>query len=88
MVRVLAFLAVMALAQPAVAIQVVEVAAPADTGCPPGAAACDTAAPPASTAPAGEDGVGPKTVIAAMVGILVLGFSFARRKSGLPEVVS
>lgn len=87
MVRVLAFVAMMAVAQPALAIQVVEVAAPAESACTPGSVDCtDGTAPEPAGQPA--DTIGPKTVIAAMVGVLVLGLSLGRRKSGLPEVVS
>lgn len=87
MVRVLALVAVMAVAQPALAIQVVQVTAPDIAPCAPGAAGCAVAAPLQATSTAG-DRLGPKAVVAGLLGVLVLGLSFSRRKAGLPEVVS
>jgi MYXO-CTERM domain-containing protein len=82
----------MMLAQPAAATQMVNlanserVAAPAD--CPAEDPACTTdgiaGAQAASAMESGDTG----PIIAGLLGLVVLGAVFGRRKNGLPEVVS
>lgn len=78
----LAVIAVVLVAQPALATQMVQLTPPSKV-CPADAAAC----PPVETAPADtETGAGP--LVAGLAGLLVLGLVFGRRRAGLPEVVS
>ena len=73
-------------AQPAAAIQVVQMAPAANTtalaDCAADARGCP--APPAETAPVLANG----PLVAGLVGLLVVILAFGRRKTGLPEVVS
>jgi MYXO-CTERM domain-containing protein len=74
-------LAILLMAQPAAATRIVELA-PAD--CIDGGTAC---AQPAAQ-PQGDTGANAGPLIAGLVGLLVLGLVFGRRKPGLPQVVS
>jgi hypothetical protein len=88
MVKCAFFLGVlMTLAQPAAATQMVTLAPPESAAAPASCPAED----PACTAGGGVDetssgDTGP--IVAGLLGLLVLGAVFGRRKSGLPEVVS
>lgn len=84
----------MALAQPATATQMVDLAPPeraaAPASCPAQNPACskidqdDAGANAAGLTESGDTG----PIVAGLLGLLVLGAVFGRRKSGLPEVVS
>lgn len=84
----------MTLAQPAASTQMVTLAppesAPAPASCPTQYPACAAVAGDGAGADnaskAESGGTGP--IIAGLLGLLVLGAIFGRRKSGLPEVVS
>jgi len=77
----------MALAQPAAATQMVNLATPERVAAPASCLAEDPACMAGGGAGETErSDTGP--VIAGLLGCLVLGAVFGRRKSGLPEVVS
>ena len=87
MVQRMILVLALGLAQPAAAIQMVDVAQPAAAGqavdCRAEASQCAAAA-----AAADADPVGTGSIIAGLAGLLVLGLVFGRRRGGLPEVVS
>ena len=93
MVRIVILVALLASASPAAAIHIVQVSGAAGEARPDVCArpanftAAATDNEPAATEDAAQ-GVGSGSVIAGLVGILVLGMVFGRRRSGLPEVVS
>jgi LPXTG-motif cell wall-anchored protein len=82
----------MALAQPAVATQMVNLPPPERAAA---LASCSNEAPGCATGGSAGDQAGNNgesgnsgPIIAGLLGLLVLGAVFGRRKSGLPEVVS
>jgi hypothetical protein len=72
-------------AQPAVATRFVQLAPAAAPGdCLAGAPSCAAASPVSLN----DSEISPGSLVAGVVGLLVLGLVFGRRKSGLPQVVS
>jgi hypothetical protein len=84
----------MAAAQPAAATQVVNLAAPESAAVPTNCPAQDPACTAIASDGAGANGAsetessGTGPIIAGLLGLLLLGAVFGRRKPGLPEVVS
>jgi MYXO-CTERM domain-containing protein len=82
----------MALAQPAAATQMVNLAPPeraaAPANCPAEDPACTTGGGAGAQATSDIESGSSGPIIAGLLGLLVLGAVFGRRKSGLPEVVS
>ena len=88
--RVFPLVMVLVLAQPASATQMVQLTGASQPNrlaeCPTDDPACISPAnAPAAT---GTTGVANGPIIAGLLGLLVLGMVFGRRKGGLPEVVS